>query len=555
MYDLKKKYATMLSRMTIREKIGQTVNILANMDEIKENYGSLSNFFEEYPVGGLYIGAQAWLNPDKKYAMDWFIAANHEYQDASKYPLLIVEDMENGPGFLLPELPMLPHLMALGATQSEILAYDYGKSLAYGAHALGVNWLLNPVADLSINPFSPSVNVRALADDPHLVSRLLTKIVKGIEDQGVACCVKHFPGDGMDFREQHAVTSYNSLPKDSWDQSFGKVFKDAFNAGASSVMTGHIALPAIQSEKIDDRYPPATLSKEISTHLLRDELNFEGVLVSDALVMGGFKKHINDLIMAEVACFKAGTDVVLWPSLNYFDAMEVAVTSGEVSIEQLDTSVARILDLKNKTGVLKSEHKYTPFNKDKKIFIETTSRKVAEKSLTLVRNKKELLPINPAKIKSILIIGVAPNDLHYEKMEIMRRGFEELGYSAKLQRNIDYESNGWRDTYTEGNHLIILALSRFPQRPFGAMNFMSPEFFSLWGGLCHGREKTVVVSFGNPYHLNEHFEAAKTYVNAYSFVDDSMQAFVKAVCGEIPFTGTSPVDLSIDNYNERSKRF
>jgi beta-N-acetylhexosaminidase len=265
---IKEKYVNILAQMSLREKIGQTVVILANMNEFKQNYGSIEAFLEKYPVGGLYIGAQAWLNPDEKYGMDWFIAANEEYRSASKFSPFIVEDMENGPGFLLPELPMLPHLMALGATNSEELAYEYGKSIAYGAHSLGIHWLLNPVADINVNPFSPSTNARALSDNPELVAKLIVQVVKGIEENGVACCLKHFPGDGVDFREQHAVTSYNKLSANDWMESYGYVYKEAFKAGASSVMTGHIALPAYQTQKIDGRYPPATLSKDLSTDLI-----------------------------------------------------------------------------------------------------------------------------------------------------------------------------------------------------------------------------------------------------------------------------------------------
>lgn len=532
--------------MTLREKIGQTVNILANMTSIKKNHGNLESFFEKYPVGGLYIGAQAWLNPDEKFDLDWFNKANEEYQSASKFPLLIVEDMENGPGLLLSGLPMLPHLMALGACRSVELAYDYGKSLAYGAHTLGIQLLLNPVADINFNPFSPSVNVRSISDDPELVSKLLVKVVEGIEDNGVACCLKHFPGDGVDFREQHAVTSYNSLSREEWQRSFGKVFQSAINAGASSVMTGHIALPAYQSSKIDGRFPPATLSREISTGLLRDHMGFKGVLVSDAVVMGGFKKHINVLARAEVECFKAGTDVVLWPSLDYFDRMEEAVNNGDIPMDQLEASVARILALKDKVGVLNNEPKYSPFNDEKRLFIETTSSKVADNSITLIRDANNFLPLTSDIIKTALIVGITPNADHYEQMRLIKDEFEKRGVKTHLQRNIDYETRGWVDIYSQGHDVIVLALSRFPQRPFGAMNFMAPDFYSLWGGLCHGREKTIVVSFGNPYHLNEHFESAKVYVNAYSFVEQSMNAFVKAVFGEIPFSGKSPVNLELD---------
>ncbi len=553
--NLTQKYSAILNTMSLREKIGQTVVALANMTEIKNKYSSIEEYFEKFPVAGLYIGAQAWLNPEESYEKEWFIEANAKYQKATKHPLLIVEDMENGPGFLMDNMPMLPHLMALGASQSEELAYEYGKAIAFGSHSLGVNWLLNPVADISFNPFSPSVNVRAISDKPELVAKLIKQIVKGIEDNGVASCVKHFPGDGIDFREQHAVKSYNWLSEKDWMRSFGKVYKEAFAAGASTVMTGHIALPSFQTEKIDGSYPPATLSKELSIDLLRNELGFEGVLVSDAVVMGGFKKTYDNQAKAELECFKAGHDIVLWPTDDYFTEMEKAIEKGDISMSQLDASVSRVLELKSKTGVLKQEALYTPYTEEKNSYIENISTKLADKSITLIRDEDNFLPIHTDRVKTALIVGVANNNVHYKNMEVIKQEMETRGVKTTIQRNIDYEQQGWKDIYSQGHDIIIIALARFPQRPFGAMNFASPEFFSLWGALCHGNEKTIVVSFGNPYHFKEHFEASKIYINAYSFVTQSMRAFVKSIFGEIPFNDTPPVNLELDNVHDLKHRF
>ena len=172
--------------LSLREKIGQTVCILADDTAQEKEYGSLRFFLDKYPVGAIFTGAMAFLHPEVEVTATKLIAQISNYQQFSKVPLLTVDDMESGPGLLLKGLPHFPHQMAVGATNSEELAYEYGKCLALGAKSVGVNWLLTPVADLSLNPFNPDVHVRAFSDNPELASRLLVAMVRGMQDNGIA---------------------------------------------------------------------------------------------------------------------------------------------------------------------------------------------------------------------------------------------------------------------------------------------------------------------------------------------------------------------------------
>lgn len=530
--------------LSLREKIGQTVCILADDATQEKEYGSLKVFLGKYPVGAIFTGAMAFLHPEVEVTAPKLMAQIANYQKNSKVPLLTVDDMESGPGLLLKGLPHFPHQMAVGATNSEELAYEYGKCLALGAKSVGVNWLLTPVADLSLNPFNPDVHVRAFSDNPELASRLLVAMVCGMQENGIAATLKHFPGDGVDYREQHLVTSTNSLSAEKWMNTFGKVFQDSIDQGASAIMTGHITLPAFQKKTVDGLYLPASISDELVVDLLKDKMNFGGVVVTDALCMGGLKKWTKDTADSAVQCLIAGNDMMLWPDLEYFDRIEAAIKNGEMSVDRLNDAVDRIWKMKEKLGAFEPEKIIVARTPDE-INDELTdmSREVAEKAVTLVCDKKSMLPISTEKYKTILIVGVTPNKQYYEQLETLRSELESKGFEVNLRHNVQYEADGWEDQYSKGYDLIIWALNRFPQRPFGGMDFFGDECFSIWGALCDRKEDTIVVSLASPYSYNEYFLQANVFINTFSYVKESQKALTRALVGEIPFNTFSPVKM------------
>lgn len=171
------------------------------------------------------------------------------------------------------------------------------------------------------------------------------------------------------------------------------------------------------------------------------------------------------------------------------------------------------------------------------------SREVAEKAVTLVCDKKSMLPISPDKYKTILIVGVTPNKQYYEQLETLRSELESKGFEVNLRHNVQYEADGWEDCYSQGYDLIIWALNRFPQRPFGGMGFFCDECFSIWGALCDRKEDTIVVSLASPYSYNEYFLQANVFINTFSYVKESQKALAKALVGEIPFNTFSLVKM------------
>lgn len=529
-----------MRRMSVREKIGQTVMI--NETETRE-IEDLPSHFARYPVGGAFVGAEV-IKDAVDSRSDVLARVDVLARAAGGAALLFASDMENGCGSMIKGLTPFPHQMALGATGSESLAYDYGKFTALEARSVDVQWTFSPVADLNINQFNPLTNIRSMSDDPGLATRLLVQVIKGMQDNGLAACAKHFPGDGMDYRDQHLITTTNSLSRDEWLKLHGRVFKRLIDEGVYSIMTGHIALPAFQNVSKDGRFLPATLSHELCTTLLKGQLGFSGVIVSDALVMGGFLKWF-DRPQAFIECFKAGNDMLLWPDLSYFDAMERALDSREITMERLDDAVKRILTMKMKLKVKMQSPGGAmdrPVSASESEASRALAQGVAEASLTLWRDRRGLLPVPPSRASNVLVIAITPDDKTFEQFDVLKHALETRGSAVTLKRNV------WLaelDSIAGKYDLIIYAIERAPHRPMGPLNFWGGEAGGIWGALSSGREKSVVVSFGSPYFCEEYFDAADVFVNAYSTTPATQEAFARALFGEIPFAGKSPVQLKV----------
>lgn len=519
--------------LTLREKILQTMVIRGNPD----------NYVNEQ-VGGIFFGGEIITQADET-GVENAKKVLEKYIDNAKIPILITSDFENGCGSMLKGLTPLPYLMSLGATQSEQLAYDYGKATALEAKSIGANWTFSPVSDLNINPRNPLVNVRSISDNPTLAIKLLKQIVRGMQENGLAACAKHFPGDGVDYRDQHIITTHNTLSLEEWKKLSGRVFKELIDDGVYSIMAGHITLPAYQKETDTDGLKlPATLSYELITKLLKQEMGFDGVVVTDALNMGGFLGWYPTKREATIESFKAGCDMVLWPEWDYVDDMIKAVESGYISMERLDDAVTRILNMKKKLGMFSGDNHAKPLRDADKEFVAKVQQETAEKSITLIRDNAKLFPLSTEKYKKIAVVPVTHYAPAFEEAELLceelrTKGFHVDYYKTGLQSQIMSEYEARVAEYD----LIIYALFSRSFRPIGPVDFSSGEAGKIMFSLQCGTEKTVIVSFGSPYHINQYFERAKTCVNAYSMLSPSVKAFVRAAVGEIEFTEFSPVNL------------
>ena len=390
--------------LTLREKIGQTMLMLPDRKkELDLGDGSLDVYFKRYPVTGYFMGWKLFTGVPEEERVDFVRSSVEEYQKASELPLLFQQDYESGVG--LQGMTPFPKEMALGAANSPELAYKYGKSVALECRSLGINWVLHPVADLNMNPLNPIVNTRSVSDNPEKAVCLLSEQIKGLQDNSVAATIKHFPGDGVDYRDQHLMTTVNSLSEEMWKQYHGKVFAELIKKGVACIMPGHITLPFYQKEKINGYLPPATLSHELLTGLLKKEMHFNGVVVSDAMTMAGFRGWYKNDLEGQVASFLAGVDILLWPSYEYMDTVEVRIQRGEIPMERLDDAVRRVWAMKERFGLLnKNRELIRPVSAEEKAEIREAAKEITERSITLVRDEDHKLPLSLEKSKSFFSV-------------------------------------------------------------------------------------------------------------------------------------------------------
>ena len=531
--------------LSIREKIGQTMMVVAKYDDHKAFCdGSMQSFMEKYPVGGLFIA-------------DWYLREHShgqeplqilptvlkEYNACAKYPMLVCEDFERGIGETYSKYTHLPVGMSLGAANDTSLAYDLGQSIALEAKEMGFNWLLHPVSDLNMNPLQELVVERSVSDDVDRALPILNSQINGLHHQGVISTVKHFPGDGVTMRNQHIVTTANSLSKEEWDKTFGKLFQGLIDNGAASIMVGHIQLPAYQTETIKGQLPPATLSKELMVDLLKNKFNYKGVIITDALNMGGCAGYYKNELEVSVQCFAAGADVVLWPDLAYMDTVEARIIRGEIPMSRLDDAVSRVWAMRERFGLIaKKDSIATPLTDEAKALVQKTGTAIAEKAVTLVEDRNNTLPLKVENAKKLLIIEVG-EQLDEAKLQVTKEELTNRGFSVDILDNPHFYQWGWRiDSLNTYDKVLVCFENRY-FHPLGTCLLKGKESFAVWTANMLDPDKRISISYANPYVLGVYEEICPVKINAYSVDAFTQKAVVKALCGEIPFTGVSPVRL------------
>ncbi len=526
--------------LSIREKIGQTMIFRSiEIEKLREKLGSLEDVFERYPIGGVFIGSEVIKNVENRFEEARNLIKG--YQDASRIPLVICGDFESGCGASLKGMTEFSSIMGVAATESEGLAYGFGKGLALEAGSIGIHWAFGPVSDLNINPKNQATNVRSAGDNPEKVLRVLRSIVKGMQENGLSATAKHFPGDGIDWRNPHVATGCINLSKEAWYQKHGKIFKALIDEGVDTIMTGHIAFPAFQKERMYGNPFPCTLSKELTTDLLKDEMGFEGVVVSDALNMGGYLEWYEDEMDAHVKCFESGCDMLLWVPFEYLDRIEKEINNGNILMDRLNDACAKVFELKKNRGVFSKEN-YGFFDLTSKQTeeIRNTTVSIAEGSIALVRDRNNMLPLSKDKIKRVLYIAATVSGSR-SRMGFLKEELEKRGIEVEMRDVLRiYEFCEIADDFD----LVIFG---FSNRGYGVVDFASHGLLSqriLWSALSYAKLKTIIISFGTPYIHNEYFKNAPVCINAYFDTQEIQSAAIKALFGEIPFKGTIPVDCS-----------
>ena len=526
--------------MDLRHKVGQTA-IVRVRDDNPEMGDDFEKYFCEYGYGGIFMGAEI-IRPGHSGRAD-LARVSADLRKRSEIPPVFCGDAEAGFRNILCDEDHFPDQMALGAADDSDLCYRFGKATAKECLAGGINWSFSPVADLNLNPLNPIVNNRSLGDDPDKVLPLLSAIIAGMQDNGLAATVKHFPGDGVDFRDQHFVKTANSLSEQEWMRCYGNLYRALFAQGAMSVMVGHMTLPWYQGGNAFDRLP-ATLSGRLLNDLLKGELGFSGVVVSDALEMGAFEQEFCDRERAEIEAFKAGVDMMLWPSKGYFRNLEAAVRSGEVPEERLDDALGRIWEFKNRLGCFKKDYARLPeLDAREKAACDALSREISARSVTLVRDEKKFFPLQKSEIRKVALVLESVNEKGYKSLARLSEILVSRGFETDLYQNgVD---EGWQprlnaETIAQYD-LVLVAMYLRPHEPLGFLDFPDLELVGISRVINLPARRIVSVSFGSPYVHRMYCERVPACVNCYSDTKDCMEAFVDAIFGESAFVEKSPV--------------
>ena len=552
-----------IQSMSTEEKIGQ---LFVNMgSERTEEY--LTNILDTYHIGAVRY------NPGKA---EEVYDQNKILQEKSKIPMLIAANTEAGGNGACTDGTEVGLEVKIGATNDTKYAYEMGRVSGVEASAIGCNWSFAPIVDINYNWRNPIISSRSFGSDPDLVLEMSLAYMKGIQESGILPAAKHWPGDGIDERDQHLSFSVNSLSTEEWDQTFGKVYKGLIDAGLPSIMAGHIHLPAYQRHfnpgVKDEELLPATLSKEITTDLLRGKLGFNGVVVTDASHMLGLTGAMkrSELLPTSIA---AGCDLFLFfndPDEDFASMME-GYKNGIITEERLQEALERILGLKAKLGLhKKAKTEILPPKEEALAKIGLPENKalfkeVADHAITLVKDKQEIWPVTPEKYKRVLLVDVKGVQGGFgallggkEKVvDIMKDLLEEQGFEVTIWESTEekimklpederaaaianvYAQKRPISELTDHYDLIINLANVNPgtvQRIVWPASKGTPDIpFYIH------EVPTIFVSVQYPYHLAD-VPQVKTYINAYDSRKANLEVLVEKLMGRSEFKGESPVD-------------
>ncbi len=537
-----------LEGLSEEEKIGQLFCLIAYNSEEE----TLKSFVTKYKIGGC-MGRPMPLEEihDTISCM----------QGNTKIPLLIAANFEAGGDGLVKEGTNIgPHMQVAAAGGSEFagkMGYVCGREGA----AVGANWAFAPVIDIDMNFRNPIMATRLFSSDANLVKECGVAYTKSCQEQGMAVSIKHFPGDGVDERDQHLVTSVNSLTCEEWDASFGEVYKACIDAGALTVMAGHIMQPAY-SRKLcpgikDEDIMPATLAPELLQGLLRDQLGFNGLIVTDATTMAGMcipmsrKKAVPYTIAA-------GCDMFLFTKNldEDYEFMKAGVEDGTITQERLDEAVLRILGLK---AALKLPEKQADgtlvpdIDTARKIIgcseHKELERACADRAVTLVKNKQGLLPLNVNDYKRVLLYPIisGENALGYaggeDVTEAIKAALEKEGFQVDVfeaPQGLEGRASKYQEMVDKYDLLLYVGnmITKSNQ------TVVRIEWAQPMGANCPNYQAeipTIFISFANPYHLID-VPRIRTYINAYKFKKVNVEAVMDKLLGRSEFKGKDPVD-------------
>lgn len=538
--------------MSLEEKIGQLFCMITFSSE--DSY--LKDLTQKYHTGGI----MARPLPTKE-----FCEFVNKAQSYSKVPLFISANIEAGGDGLVEEGTNIGCNLQIAATGKLENVKKQAYVCAREAKALGANISFAPVVDIDMNFRNPIMNTRTYGSDPEFVKNAASVYVTELQEDGIAAVPKHFPGDGVDERDQHLVTSVNSLSCEEWDKTYGEIYKACIAAGTKAIMVGHIMQPAyskkLNPEIKEEDILPASLSKELLQGLLRGQLGFNGLILTDASTMAGMciPMRRKDAVPAAIA---AGADVFLFCKNmeEDYQYMMDGYRNGVITPERLEEALLRILG--TKASLHLQAAKLPTYEEAVKVIgcpaHKELEKEFADEAVTLVKNKQDVLPLDPAKTKRVLLCPLTMKGNNYfisEKDDfksVVKAAFEKEGFEVELfAPDPAMEGVARPFSYTEEKYdLIVYAANLATQ---SNQTIVRIEWDSPMGANCPNylnSVPTIFISFANPYHLLD-APRIKTYINAYKFKPVMVQSVMDHLMGRKEFTGVSPVDAFCGKWDTR----
>lgn len=537
-----------LKHMSMEDKVGQLFCEIVNSAE-EDN---MDRIFSKVKPGAIMFRP---ISMEKTHQMI------KNLQERSDIPMLISGNLERGGNGCCLEGTYYGSPMQIAATDCEENAYRLGVIACKEGAALGYNWSFEPIIDIDYNPMSPITNTRTFGSNPEVIRAMGKAYMKGAHESGVAVTLKHWPGDGKDFRDQHMCSSVNTCTVEEWDATYRKNYQELIDEGADTIMAAHIRLPEysrkLNPDIADEDILPGSLSYDITTRLLRHDMGFNGVVVSDATQMAGFTMFMKrkEAVPASIA---AGVDMFLF-TICYeedVDYMLAGVKNGIITPERLDEAVTRILALKAslKLHVKKAEGTLVPPIEEAKKIIgcrehQIWAQQCADEAVTLVKNKNNVIPFTPETRKRILlrIVNNEPGCVNqYDKLStlfkglLQEEGFEVYDYAEEYVPCLNVSTHSIKEMAEKFDMILYLVNVGLPGEMRhnrimwkNGMQFDVPKFSA--------DIPEVMVSIYNPYHLMD-AQMVHGYVNAYSPTETVVREVVKKLVGKSEFKGKSPVD-------------
>ncbi len=539
-----------LASMALEEKIAQMFCVTDMITDPE----ALKAFVRKYPVGSfMYRSGDAAEVQNAQRAM----------QEASKIPLLLACNLESGGNGIAATGTFFGRQLEAAAARDPKHAYRLGMVCAKEGGATGCNWSFAPIVDIDYNWRNPITNVRTWGSDPGTVIRLSEAYMDGVKDSGetMAVTIKHFPGDGVDERDQHLLSSVNSLSAEDWENTYGRVYQTLIDKGAQTVMVGHILQPEMTRKMCpgirDEEIFPASTNKYLITDLLREKMGFNGLVATDATPMVGFSGFLTRR-EAVAKSIMAGADMIMFCKNidEDFAGVKEDIENGTISIIRVNEAIRRQLALKASLGLHKSKEGGTIVPGADALSVIgcaehiAWAKECADEAITLVKDNQNLLPLSPNRTKRVrlTVLGEGQGGSFGDggsitmplKEALEKEGFEVALYDYATMERGEIFTAGAADMKAKFDLSIVAANvatgSNNTTRRLDWITLMAAN--EPW----YTREiPTMFLSFCNPYHMID-VPFISTFVNCYSSNQFCVGAAVEKLMGRSEFKGVSPVD-------------